>query len=428
MENQGPREKRSIAEIEAEAASILLPQLRDHLQLSSDVYNFIGQVLDAAPEARLAHVTQARKVTTCLLVRMVNDLRCIGFVSLHGYGDQACTLAASLYEAAFAVLAIGANDGLAQEWIDHADPNAPFKPVSQLTLMAMRNIRVPEPERQAMRWYVQYSQLCLAKHMNPLFQATRGFRVEENRVSLVTGPDLSKQSVRLAWFALEHSSGLALTAAKFFGENYAHSNQRSLVARSRELDEVLDKLRDAALARGWDKNPFPDDWILDNQKQRSESGFTKIEAAVKRAVRKLLTKDGFLIRNDVNERSITHWLASHLQREFHGWQVDCEYNRNHEVPKTMCLPPRDNLSWDDTHARTVFPDIIVHRRDRNDNLLVIEVKKSTSPESEGFDKRKLKAFKKELGYRFAAFISLATDREAEPYRIEWIEEATTQGQ
>jgi hypothetical protein len=45
---------------------------------------------------------------------------------------------------------------------------------------------------------------------------------------------------------------------------------------------------------------------------------------------------------------------------------------------------------------------------------VIEVKKSTSPDSGEFDKLKLKAFKQELGYRFAAFISLAPDREAEP--------------
>jgi len=427
MENQGSREKRSIAEIEAEAASVLLPKLRDHLQLSSDVYNFIGQVLDAAPNARLADVTQARKVTTCLLVRMVNDLRCIGVVSVHGYADQACTLAASLYEAAFAVLAIGANDGLAQEWIDHADPNAPFKPVRQLTLMAMRNVQVPEPERQAQRWYVQYSQLCLAKHMNPLFQAMRGLRVEKNQVLVVTGPDSSDESIRLAWFALEHSAGLALTAAKFFGEKYAaQSTHRKLVARSRELDEVLDKLRDAAVARGWDKNPFPDDWILNEKKQPSDSGTARIQAAVKRAVRKLLTKDGFLIRNDVNERSITHWLASHLQREFPGWQVDCEYNRNHEDPKTLCLPRRNDLSSDDTNAHTVFPDIIVHRRDRDDNLLVIEVKKSpTTPEAEEFDKQKLRAFKKELGYRCAAFISLATDADAEPYRIQWIDHLTT---
>ena len=122
---------------------------------------------------------------------------------------------------------------------------------------------------------------------------------------------------------------------------------------------------------------------------------------------------------------MTHWLASHLQREFADWQVDCEYNRNHELPKTVRLPTRDAPSWDDTHARTVFPDIIVHRRDRDENLLVIEVKKSTAPPRlEEFDKEKLRAFRKELGYRFAVFISLATRGEAEPYSIEWIDEAT----
>ena len=252
----------------------------------------------------------------------------------------------------------------------------------------------------------------------------RGLRVEENRVSVVTGPDSSEETIRLAWFALEHSAGLALTAAGFFGQKYtAQSTQRELAARSRELHEVLGKLREAAVARGWDKNPFPDYWKFDEQeRQRSETEL--VEVAVKRAIGKLLAKDGFLIRNDVNERSITHWLASHLQREFPSWQVDCEYNRNHEDPKTLCLPRRNDLGSDDTHARTVFPDIIVHSRNRDDNLLVMEVKKSTNPDpqSEEFDKRKLKAFKKELGYRFAVFISLATDGEAEPVRIEWIDQ------
>jgi hypothetical protein len=424
MENQGRRKVRSISEVETEMASLLVPELRDHLQINSDVYNFVGQVLEAAPDARLRDVTQARKVITCLLVRIANDLRCIGVSSVHGYAEQACTLAASLFEAAFTVLAIGENESLAQEWIDHRDPSVPFRSIRNLTLMAMQNIGIPEPERQAKRWYVNYSQLFLAKHMNPLFQATRGVRVGENQVLIVTGPDSSDESVRLAWFALEHSAGLALTAAGFFGQkNAGQSNQRELAARSRELQEVVGKLREAAAAReGWDENPFPNDWIFD-EKEEQRPKTELIELAVKSAVRKLQAKDGFLIRNDVNERSITHWLAFYLQREFPGWHVDCEYNRNHEDPKTLCLPRRNDLSSDDTHARTVFPDIIVHRRDKDDNLLVVEVKKSTNPDlqSEEFDKRKLKAFKKELGYRFAAFIYLATAREAEPYRIEWID-------
>jgi hypothetical protein len=263
MENEGLGPPRPIAAVELEAVRNLEPQLKDHLQANSDVCNFIGLVLGGAPDARLADVTQARKVTTCLLVRIANDLRCIGLVSVRGYADQACALAPSVYEAAFAIIAIGEDEGLAQEWIDHPDPNHLFRPIRDLTLMGMKSLGILEPEQQAKRWYAAYSQLCMAKHLNPLLQATRGFRVQANRVLVVTGPDTSQESVRLAWFALEHSAGLALTAAGFFGQKYVRgSRQRELAAASRELQELVGNLRAAAVARGWDKNPFPDYWKI----------------------------------------------------------------------------------------------------------------------------------------------------------------------
>lgn len=218
MENKGSGPARPIPHAELETIRNLEPQLKDHLQANSHVYNFIGLVLSGAPDTRLADVSQARKVVTCLLVRIANDLRCIALVSVRGYADQACALTASVYEAAFAVMAIGENEALAQEWIEHPDPNHLFRPIRQLTLMGMKNVGVPEPEYQAARWYVIYSQLCMAKHLNPLLQATRGFRVEAKGVLVVTGPDASEGSIRLAWFALEHSAGLALTAAGFLGQ------------------------------------------------------------------------------------------------------------------------------------------------------------------------------------------------------------------
>lgn len=131
--------------------------------------------------------------------------------------------------------------------------------------MGMKSLGIPEPEQQAKRWYAAYSQLCMAKHLNPLLQATRGFRVEANRVLVVTGPDTSQESVSLAWFALEHSAGLALTAAAFLGQKYVReSSQRELAEMSRDLQEMVGKIRAAAVARGWDKNPFPDSWKIDN--------------------------------------------------------------------------------------------------------------------------------------------------------------------
>jgi hypothetical protein len=260
METQNKANVRTIAQVELETSRTLGPELKSHLLVNSDVYNFIGSVLEAVPRTKLRDVTQARKVATCLLIRVLNDLRCIGLVSVRGYPEQACALATSVYEASFTALAIGDDEAMAQEWIDHSNPNQPFKPIYDLTLMGMKRSGIAKPENQARRWYISYSQLCMAKHLNPLLQGSRGFQVSKDQVAAVTGPDASQASVRLAWFALEKSAGFALTAGGLFGQMYV--SKKDLAARSGELHNALDKLVAAAVARGWDKNPYPKHWKI----------------------------------------------------------------------------------------------------------------------------------------------------------------------
>jgi hypothetical protein len=111
----------------------------------------------------------------------------------------------------------------------------------------------------------------------------------------------------------------------------------------------------------------------------------------------LLKQDRELLELDVNERSLTHKLAEHLQAEFSHWNVDCEYNRDGDFPKR--LSPKCVFT-DDTDAHTVFPDIIIHHRNTTDNLVVIEAKKSSTA-CVSADEAKLKAFIAEHHYQFA---------------------------
>lgn len=91
--------------------------------------------------------------------------------------------------------------------------------------------------------------------------------------------------------------------------------------------------------------------------------------------------------------------------------MDCEYNRDRHDPKRLDLPPRHDISSDDLHAKTVFPDIIIHHRGTDENFVVIEVKKSSNPEGDEWDLRKLKAFKEQLGYQMAIFVYFRTGRD-----------------
>lgn len=141
------------------------------------------------------------------------------------------------------------------------------------------------------------------------------------------------------------------------------------------------------------------------------------------ALQQLLDRDSFLLERDVNERSITHRLAMYLAEEFPPWDVDCEYNRDGHDPKELYWGGPDP-NRRDTEAKTVYPDIIVHMRGEEDNLLVIEVKKSSSRVGRENDFEKLRAYRRELRYRHALFIEfLVGEGQADVAQVQWFDDA-----
>lgn len=142
-------------------------------------------------------------------------------------------------------------------------------------------------------------------------------------------------------------------------------------------------------------------------------------AAVLSALQMLLDRDANLLELDANERSLTHRFAMYLQERLPDWEVDCEYNRDGHNPKRVDLPqlhPQD----DDTDAKTVFPDVIAHRRGRQENYLVIEFKKMKYGFDDGVDQRKLRAYKEQLHYPFALFVAIGVEARCGAIHIEWI--------
>jgi len=121
------------------------------------------------------------------------------------------------------------------------------------------------------------------------------------------------------------------------------------------------------------------------------------------------------LKTDANERSLSHHLANCLSQHFPGWDIDCEYNRDgFDNAKALNLPPRTQPTSNDADTRTVFPDIIVHRRGQSgsaNNLLVVEVKKSSNRDEEEYvyDRVKLRQFQTQLGYQHAYLVKLDTD-------------------
>ena len=150
-----------------------------------------------------------------------------------------------------------------------------------------------------------------------------------------------------------------------------------------------------------------------------------------------LSKEPKLFSYRINERTLTQRLSLHLQRRFGDEiSVDCEYNRMWENDEDLVkeLPWGPEEVWtDDSEGRTVYPDIISHRRGGQfDNLLVIEAKRNHAGDSLPYiDERKLERFTHSNGdfrYRHGAFINFLTAANPKRIKITWFENASATGE
>lgn len=152
---------------------------------------------------------------------------------------------------------------------------------------------------------------------------------------------------------------------------------------------------------------IPEDW---------EDGDLFVEAILK-----FIQEEKFILENDLNERTISHKLAEYLQKYFQDYNVDCEYNRmlQNEKYDTKRLHLDNDIQEirpDDDKGKTVFPDIVIHKRGVNDdNLLVVEMKKKDNclNDAKQFDFKKLKAFTAQLKYKLGIYLEFDKDKVSE---------------
>lgn len=91
--------------------------------------------------------------------------------------------------------------------------------------------------------YSQYQQLCMPKHLNPIVERSRGYKLDGNAVQFKPGPDTSELAIRHGWYALERASRFA-NLALF---TIAHSQETSpdlhleLVAQQTALEALQDE-------------------------------------------------------------------------------------------------------------------------------------------------------------------------------------------
>lgn len=157
----------------------------------------------------------------------------------------------------------------------------------------------------------------------------------------------------------------------------------------------------------------------------------QIKRRVDIAIQMLRVNDNYLLKHNANERSISHKFAMYLESTFgKNYDVDCEYNRNIEHERGSKNIDILKSEWSRLNGRninvidediivekSVLPDIIVHKRGSNkENLLVIEIKKSTSTVREDYDLKKLEIFTDQndpggLKYKYGLFVKFHMNKE-----------------
>ena len=185
--------ERSIYEMESNAAAVALKELAEPLKVANDVLNLATNL--HANDAPAEKLPKAKIVRLLLLQRIQNDLRCCIILVERGYPLQAVAVAAGIFEAWVTVANIKTEDD-AVKWLSHAKENESFGHIRPLTEQALENIVGDAKYAETM--YRQYQQLCMAKHLNPIVERSRGYeRLEGGIIFRRSGHQRTRNQLRL---------------------------------------------------------------------------------------------------------------------------------------------------------------------------------------------------------------------------------------
>lgn len=145
----------------------------------------------------------------------------------------------------------------------------------------------------------------------------------------------------------------------------------------------------------------------------------QIEKILMDSIHELFSRDRIFMSKeyDIHERTVAHRLAIYIEKRFPEYHVDVEYNRSREsyglddigniIGKRLTL----EKIIDEDNYRYVYPDIIVHKRDMQDNLIEIELKLAWKSKEKKYDFLKINEYMAQLGYQFGVYIELAEKEE-----------------
>jgi hypothetical protein len=211
------------------------------LALADQTWSLLERAMDAVARWPRAGATTVASTKVCaiLAARLANELRVCSIVSRSGYGLQAMGLAATMAEVLGALSYVGDNEERAIQWAKHEDRRKTYPPrVNDGIDAVVAALEMTEPEAGLVRDQLKlvYTQLCMAKHANPLLSMDQGMRILRGDAYYARGPDASRLGIRNSCFALVHAVGSGLVGACIFAKRCYDAGLRAeLQNESRRL-------------------------------------------------------------------------------------------------------------------------------------------------------------------------------------------------
>ena len=148
-----------------------------------------------------------------------------------------------------------------------------------------------------------------------------------------------------------------------------------------------------------------------------------------KAKEKFLKEEKEIIEIDINERTLSARLMFHLQtlllsdiyqESYKEYSVDCEYNRRKEIVKILPKEYRELEKKD----KQIYPDIILHQRNSEKNLMIIEMKKTYSLDEGGKNENRdrlkfLTSLRKENKYKYLLGVYFEVNKFPDKCKIEF---------
>jgi hypothetical protein len=212
----------SLEELELEVAKNLNKHFPEMLSLVQDTYQHLGKVFLSLPDSEIIQTSRASTVSRLLLIRLAADLRASHLVLQSGYSHGAATIASSIYELTWTLSYIGANEDLAEKWVNHPTEEVTFEKRKTIvkTVLENRGYSGSELEKNLKIQESIYKRLCMFKHGNPVTQKLFGYEVVETDLDiefkLKVAPDQSERAIQLTQYVVFQIVRLILMAVEDF--------------------------------------------------------------------------------------------------------------------------------------------------------------------------------------------------------------------